>query len=87
MEKLLRGGGFCRLDSFAQREACSGEPQLAEYPNYFHTLAVDVPFRERYLPRVYMKTGEGTREKVIPACLRWNVPRTCWAPGAEPTVC
>ncbi|WP_343648206.1 lipase family protein [Enterobacter sp.] len=34
-------------------------PQLAEYPNYFHTLAVDVPFRDRYLPPVYMNTGEG----------------------------
>lgn len=36
-------------------------PQLAEYPNYFHTLAVDVPFRERYLPPVYMNTGEGAQ--------------------------
>lgn len=34
-------------------------PQLAEYPNYFHTLAVDVPFRDRYLLPVYMNTGEG----------------------------
>jgi type VI secretion system protein VasL len=34
-------------------------PQLAEYPNYFHTLAEDVPFRDRYLPPVYMNTGEG----------------------------
>ncbi|EIS5620857.1 lipase family protein [uncultured Leclercia sp.] len=35
-------------------------PQLAEYPNYFHTLAVDVPFRERYRPPLYLNTGEGT---------------------------
>jgi len=35
-------------------------PQLAEYPNYFHTLAVDVPFRERYQPPLYLNTGEGT---------------------------
>jgi hypothetical protein len=34
-------------------------PQLAEYPNYFHMLAVDVPFRDRYLLPVYMNTGEG----------------------------
>jgi len=34
-------------------------PQLAEYPNYFHTLAVDVPFRERYQPPLYLNTGEG----------------------------
>lgn len=34
-------------------------PQLVEYPNYFHTLAVDVPFRERYQPPLYMNTGEG----------------------------
>lgn len=37
-------------------------PQFAEYPNYFHTLAVDVPFRERYLKPLYMNTameGEG----------------------------
>lgn len=34
-------------------------PQLAEYPNYFHTLAVDMPFRERYQPPLYLNTGEG----------------------------
>lgn len=34
-------------------------PQFAEYPSYFHTLAVDVPFRERYQPPVYMNTGVG----------------------------
>ncbi|BEM74017.1 hypothetical protein SME36J_51890 (plasmid) [Serratia marcescens] len=34
-------------------------PQFAEYPNYFHTLAVDVPFRERYLKPQYLNTGEG----------------------------
>ena len=34
-------------------------PQFAEYPNYFHTLAVDVPFRERYQPPLYLNTGEG----------------------------
>ncbi|SQI21602.1 Uncharacterised protein [Salmonella enterica subsp. arizonae] len=62
-------------------------PQLVEYPNYFHMLAVDVPFRERYQPPLYMNTGEGRWEKVIPACLRWSVPRTFWFPGAVPTVC
>ncbi|EPV3658522.1 lipase family protein [Citrobacter sedlakii] len=36
-------------------------PQLAEYPNYFHTLAVDVPFRERYQPPRYLNTGEGAQ--------------------------
>ncbi len=36
-------------------------PQLAEYPNYFHTLAVDVPFRERYQPPLYLNTGEGAQ--------------------------
>lgn len=34
-------------------------PQFAEYPNYFHTLAVDVPFRDRYFPPVYLNTGGG----------------------------
>ncbi|MCX8963300.1 lipase family protein [Erwinia psidii] len=34
-------------------------PQFAEFPSYFHTLAVDVPFRERYQPPVYMNTGAG----------------------------
>lgn len=34
-------------------------PQFAEYPSYFHTLAVDVPFCDRYLAPVYMNTGEG----------------------------
>lgn len=33
-------------------------PQFAEYPNYFHTLAVDVPFRERYQPPVFRNTGQ-----------------------------
>lgn len=32
-------------------------PQFAEYPNYFHTLAVDVPFRERYLKPQYLNTA------------------------------
>lgn len=32
-------------------------PQFAEYPNYFHTLAVDVPFRERYLTPRYLNTA------------------------------
>lgn len=32
-------------------------PQFAEYPNYFHSLAVDVPFRERYLTPLYLNTG------------------------------
>lgn len=75
------------IDYFFQQKCqdLSCLPQLAEYPNYFHTLAEDVPFRDRYLPPVYMNTGEGGREKVIPACLRWSVPRTCWLPGAEPT--
>ncbi|VEA69352.1 Predicted lipase [Serratia plymuthica] len=33
-------------------------PQFAEYPSYFHTLAVDVPFRDRYLPPVYLSTKD-----------------------------
>ncbi|EEQ09094.1 hypothetical protein ymoll0001_37670 [Yersinia mollaretii ATCC 43969] len=36
----------------------SAIPQFAEYPSYFHTLAVDVPFRERYRDSVYMNTQE-----------------------------
>lgn len=49
------------IDYFFQRKCqdLSCLPQLAEYPNYFHTLAVDVPFRERYQPPVYLNTGEG----------------------------
>ncbi|WP_072929209.1 lipase family protein [Nissabacter archeti] len=34
-------------------------PQFAEYPSWYHTLAVDVPFRDRYLAPVYLDTGEG----------------------------
>jgi len=37
----------------------SSIPQFAEYPSYFHTLAVDVPFRDRYQPPVYLNTGVG----------------------------
>ena len=34
-------------------------PQFAEYPSWYHTLAVDVPFRERYQTPVYLNTGGG----------------------------
>ena len=34
-------------------------PRFAEFPSYFHTLAVDVPFSERYRPPVYLNTGQG----------------------------
>lgn len=33
-------------------------PLFAEYPSYFHALAVDVPFSERYLAPVYLNTGQ-----------------------------
>lgn len=33
-------------------------PHFAEFPSFFHTLAVDVPFRERYLAPVYLSTTE-----------------------------
>jgi len=38
-------------------------PQFAEYPNYFHTLAVDVPFRERYLKSLYRNTANVPKEQ------------------------
>lgn len=49
------------IDYFFRRKCqdLSCIPQFAEYPSWFHTLAVDVPFRERYLPPVYLNTGEG----------------------------
>ncbi|WNT36860.1 MULTISPECIES: lipase family protein [Enterobacter] len=49
------------IDYFFQRKCqdLSCIPQFAEYPSWFHTLAVDVPFRERYQPPVYLNTGEG----------------------------
>jgi hypothetical protein len=34
-------------------------PRFAEFPSYFHTLAVDVPFSDRYQPPVYLNTGQG----------------------------
>ena len=37
-------------------------PQFAEYPNYFHTLAVDVPFRERYQKPLYLNTAHPERD-------------------------
>lgn len=37
-------------------------PQFAEYPNYFHTLAVDVPFRGRYLTPLYLNTSQVPEE-------------------------
>ena len=33
-------------------------PQFAEFPSYFHTLTVDVPFRDRYLAPVYLNTKD-----------------------------
>jgi type VI secretion system protein VasL len=33
-------------------------PQFAEYPSYYHTLAVDVPFSQRYLKPTYINTRE-----------------------------
>ncbi|MGC6106040.1 lipase family protein, partial [Enterobacter kobei] len=44
------------------RQKCqdlSDFPQFAEYPSWYHTLAVDVPFSERYRAPVYLNTGEG----------------------------
>jgi len=44
------------------RQKCldlSAMPQFAEFPSYFHTLAVDVPFNDRYQAPVYLNTGEG----------------------------
>ncbi|EBM4472291.1 lipase family protein [Salmonella enterica] len=38
-------------------------PQFAEFPNYFHTLAVDVPFRERYLKPTYLNTAHPGRDE------------------------
>ncbi|MCX0498432.1 lipase family protein [Erwinia billingiae] len=38
-------------------------PQFAEFPSYFHTLAVDVPFYDRYQPPFYLNTGEGPTGK------------------------
>lgn len=32
-------------------------PQFAEYPTFCHTLAVDVPFNDRYLEPVYLNTS------------------------------
>lgn len=43
------------------RQKCqdlSAIPQFAEFPSYFHTLAVDVPFRDRYLTPVYLNTKD-----------------------------
>lgn len=34
-------------------------PQFAEFPSYFHALAVDVPFRDHYQDPVYLNTGAG----------------------------
>lgn len=36
-------------------------PQFAEYPSFFHTLSVDVPFSERYIEPIYMNTRDAER--------------------------
>ncbi|MCR9003531.1 lipase family protein [Rahnella perminowiae] len=41
----------------------SAIPQFAEFPSYYHTLAVDVPFRERYRKAVYLNTTEVEQPK------------------------
>lgn len=46
------------------RQKCqdlSAIPQFAEFPSYFHTLAVDVPFSDRYLAPVYLSTKQSER--------------------------
>lgn len=49
------------IDYFFRRKCqdLSCIPQFAEYPSWYHTLAVDVPFRERYQSPVYLNTGQG----------------------------
>ncbi|MGC6106037.1 lipase family protein, partial [Enterobacter kobei] len=49
------------IDYFFRRKCqdLSVFPQFADYPSWYHTLAVDVPFSERYRAPVYMNTGEG----------------------------
>lgn len=51
------------IDYFFQQKCqdLSCIPRFAEFPSYFHTLAVDVPFRDHYQPPVYLNTGEGER--------------------------
>lgn len=36
----------------------SAIPQFAEFPSYFHTLSVDVPFKDRYRTPLYLNTKE-----------------------------
>jgi hypothetical protein len=48
------------------RQKCqdlSAIPQFAEFPSYFHTLAVDVPFRDRYLAPVYLSTKDSEQSE------------------------
>lgn len=48
------------------RQKCqdlSAIPQFAEYPSYFHTLAIDVPFKDRYLKPIYLNTGQGANSE------------------------
>lgn len=33
-------------------------PQFADYPSFFHTLSIDVPFSQRYTSRLYMNTRD-----------------------------
>jgi len=49
------------IDYFFRRKCqdLSCIPLFAEYPSWYHTLAVDVPFRKRYQPPVYLNTGGG----------------------------
>lgn len=48
------------IESFFLRQCTdlSSIPQFAEYPSFYHTLSVDVPFSQRYLKPVYMNTRD-----------------------------
>lgn len=48
------------VDAFFNQQCqdLSTTPEIAEFPSYFHAVSVDVPFSERYLPPVFMDTGD-----------------------------
>lgn len=49
------------IDDFFRQQCLdlSSIPHFARFPSYFHTLAVDVPFRDRYLAPSYLNSRQG----------------------------
>lgn len=57
-------------------------PHFADYPSFFHTLSIDVPFSQRYTSRLYMNTrdeeqSEGDTRVFYAECSKYIIVAWC----------